>query len=490
MTNLTIEEPAKSPPLSNIRRALLVLGTLAVAALMFALGFYGPRIYNAIFNPDQGIMPLEYITEAGRGTNQGIVNSPLTVTVTIPWSDGTGNNIIAGIDLSFLDEEGNPAMLGDRPVQTLNMQPTGDVQVWHYVGSVPSRPGIYRAELKLRRLYGTETETLDVKDPGLTVISEPGPPLVSGYVFNRDRNLWMLASDGSRRRRLTFFTSSRELAEHPAWSPDGKSVAFTFQPETAANELPMTSIWSVNADGTGVKPLVEHAEQESLSYPQWSLDGKYLYFTVERFIDNGEVTQPNRYIDRVDIETGVRSPWLPSAVMPAPTGRGDEIVYLEEVAESERASAFTNQRITKAESDESGRSVLVKETDFYDLYAPRMSPDRKWVVFSAVADLIGNQNNDTGFDLMSWLLFKPSVASAHDVPWDLFIVPSEGGTAQRLTTLNDDQLHPVWLDTETIAFMGVKGLQTITIDGSGKAVGEPRRLMDGVRHSTLTWHGP
>lgn len=177
--------------------------------------------------------------------------------------------------------------------------------------------------------------------------------------------------------------------------------------------------------------------------------------------------------------------------MPAPTGAGDEIVYLEELSEAERTSATTFQRITKAESDEGVRSVLVNNTDFYSLYGPRMSPDRKWVVFSAVAELLGKSDNkDTGFDLLKWLSFEPRSASAHDVPWDLFMVPAAGGEAKRITTLNDDQMHPVWLDAQTIAFMGIKGLQTITIDSEGNPVGEPHKLIEGVIHSTITWYEP
>jgi hypothetical protein len=162
---------------------------------------------------------------------------------------------------------------------------------------------------------------------------------------------------------------------------------------------------------------------------------------------------------------------------------------LEELVNPE--NPVIQKRIAKSGPDGQGRTVLVSENDFFDLYAPRMSPDGKWVVFAAVVQPTGNSSSrDTGFDLLNWLTFAPRTASAHNFPWELYLALATGGPAIRLTNLNEDQPYPTWLDERTIAFLGVKGLYRQTIDNTGRPVGDPLKLREGAQHSMLTWHGP
>src|SRR5439155_20480768 len=101
------------------------------------------------------------------------------------------------------------------------------------------------------------------------------------------------------------------------------------------DQIPVSDIWVIKPDGSGARQLVGHNSGESLLYPAWSGDGKYLYYTVEGSPDAsapmGLPVSPNdnRRIDRVEISTGVRSTWLLSAHMAASGGPRDEVVYLE-----------------------------------------------------------------------------------------------------------------------------------------------------------------
>src|SRR5207237_4132266 len=119
----------------------------------------------------------------------------------------------------------------------------------------------------------------EASEPVLHVKAESGEPLRSGFVFSRQSNLWLLSTDTKRERRLTFFAPPDEYAESPAWSPDGKLIAFAFSPKTAPQDIPSEDIWVVNPDGSGARQLVAHGQDESLLDPAWSADGCYLYFT-------------------------------------------------------------------------------------------------------------------------------------------------------------------------------------------------------------------
>jgi Tol biopolymer transport system component len=298
-----------------------------------------------------------------------------------------------------------------------------------------------------------------------------------------------MSTDGTRQRRFSFLSTPADRVEYPAWSPDGKLIAFSYLTGIAANELPKTSIWTINADGTNVRSLVEHGPNETLYYPQWSADGNYLYFTVENVSAEINTAQQPKRIDRVEIATGIRSQWIPSASQPAPTGAGEELVFVEELTDPD--NPYSRLNISKATSDEAPHTAVVPNSAFYDLYAPKVSPDGKWVVFAAAQTTSGKADNPSAdFDFFSWLTFQPRTASAHNFPWDLYLVPASGGKIQRLTNLNDDQPYSAWIDNQTIAFIGIKGLFKLTVDETGKAEGDPVRLTDGVQHSALTWHAP
>ena len=60
----------------------------------------------------------------------------------------------------------------------------------------------------------------------------------------------------------------------PAWSPDGKRIAFT------SNRDGNYEIYVMNADGTGLRNVTQHPGQDN--YAAWSPDGKHLAFLSNR----------------------------------------------------------------------------------------------------------------------------------------------------------------------------------------------------------------
>ena len=60
----------------------------------------------------------------------------------------------------------------------------------------------------------------------------------------------------------------------PAWSPDGKRIAFYSERDGNAE------IYVMNADGTGVTRLTRHERGRRL--PAWSPDGRTISFDSDR----------------------------------------------------------------------------------------------------------------------------------------------------------------------------------------------------------------
>jgi Tol biopolymer transport system component len=72
-------------------------------------------------------------------------------------------------------------------------------------------------------------------------------------------------------KRLTFFGTRG--AYDPDWSPDGKQIAFV-------GDGPQSDIYVMNADGTDQTRITSNPAQDS--YPAFSPNGKYIAFSSDR----------------------------------------------------------------------------------------------------------------------------------------------------------------------------------------------------------------
>ena len=77
-----------------------------------------------------------------------------------------------------------------------------------------------------------------------------------------------------RQQRPPADRTIRAMDYWPAWSPDGKRIAFT------SNRDGNYEIYVMNADGTGLRNLTRHPAQDN--YAAWSPDGKRIAFISNR----------------------------------------------------------------------------------------------------------------------------------------------------------------------------------------------------------------
>lgn len=114
----------------------------------------------------------------------------------------------------------------------------------------------------------------------------------SAIVFASGIGLQIMQADGSDRHAIPGTAPS----DFPAWSPDGKRVAFV------SDRDGNLEIYSINTDGTGVVRLTNDPAQDFA--PAWSPDGKSIVFSSDR--DDRDFLRLQLFVVNVD-GTGLHS---------------------------------------------------------------------------------------------------------------------------------------------------------------------------------------
>jgi Tol biopolymer transport system component len=88
--------------------------------------------------------------------------------------------------------------------------------------------------------------------------------------FEGQTDIWLMDDDGTNCRQLT---GGDVINKRPAWSPDGKQIAFI------SNRDGNFEIYVMDSDGRNLRRLTNTADEQE-NYPAWSLDGKWIAFSL------------------------------------------------------------------------------------------------------------------------------------------------------------------------------------------------------------------
>jgi Tol biopolymer transport system component/imidazolonepropionase-like amidohydrolase len=148
-----------------------------------------------------------------------------------------------------------------------------------------------------------------------TSMSVSVSPDGKSYAIDLQGSLWIVSAPGGRATLITdYFNDARQ----PAWSPDGKRLAYFAFREGGYD------LWTVAADGTGAKRLTEGAYDDR--EPAWSPDGRTIAFSSDRLGKGGA----DYNIWTLDTATGTLTQITSDAGedrMPSWSPDGKEIAY-------------------------------------------------------------------------------------------------------------------------------------------------------------------
>ncbi len=170
----------------------------------------------------------------------------------------------------------------------------------------------------------------------------------------------------------------------PAWSPDGKRLAFTRTVKTSSDPREQTGIWTVNADGSGERLLTSRPEPQHTNGPAWSPDGTLLAFERGTFDDSGQAMTSSVYTMRADgtDERPITPPDRKLGDHPQWSPDGQTILFRDNVGTP--TGTFRPSALYTVHPDGSGLEKITGSDPSLQYLSGSFSPDGKSIVVPRV----------------------------------------------------------------------------------------------------------
>ncbi|BDX07227.1 amidohydrolase family protein [Planctobacterium marinum] len=153
-------------------------------------------------------------------------------------------------------------------------------------------------------------------------------------------NLWVMNIDGTELKKIS--NEDANILHSPAWSPDGQYIA-VMKGIMSSRSIPAGEIWLYHHSGGKGLQVVKrphgNKEQNNISDPAFSADGKYLYYTQSTsgghgFSYNRDPLKGIFAINRYDMEKGETETYISGtggAVVPEPSPGGKYVAFIRRV---------------------------------------------------------------------------------------------------------------------------------------------------------------
>jgi len=249
----------------------------------------------------------------------------------------------------------------------------------------------------------------------------PRPDLVCVSGRSGSYAIYAMNADGGRQRRLSRDSAGGSSSPadvffqiQPAWSPDGKTIAFS------SKRTGTWQIYAMRADGTRTAALT--SVKAGAAQPAWSPDGRSIAFVQD---DPGFV-----YLMRSD---------------------GTDIHPLGSNTANESDPAW---------SPRGGRIAFVRRT-------PGTSVSEVWTAGPDGSDLRQVTRLGAAVSSPTWSPDGRRIAFAGNLRkrFDIYVVDADGSGLRRLTTTTSDDIEPDWSpDGKLIAFSRDGAIETVGLD--------------------------
>jgi TolB protein len=242
-------------------------------------------------------------------------------------------------------------------------------------------------------------------------------------------DIYVMNADGSRKRNLT---RDRASDDYPTWSPDGRRIAFLHGRGGGRGQL-----YVVNADGSGLRNLGRIAGPALFaSHPVWSPDGWTIYF--------------GRYLVSTDGSGARKLPYIPLIAVWSPDGR--QVAYVANrrtgLPGPGAAGSKDDSEIYVMNADGSGTRRLTHNVGYDG--EPAWSPDGREIAFQSKRRFGSNAGKG-----------------------EIYVMNADGSGKRNLTRNRAQDGSPSWSpDGRRIAFVSNRDgrfeAHVMNADGSGQ----------------------
>jgi Tol biopolymer transport system component len=274
-------------------------------------------------------------------------------------------------------------------------------------------------------------------------------------------------------------TGAQGYAQNPAFSPDGKQVAYSYSSFTKDGQV-QSQIRVIDVETKADRVLVSPQDLKiTVDLPAYSPDGRDVYIT--QIIPVGQGSQRTE-IDIVSASGGSLTKVMDDGFEAVLSPDGKKMTFQRIDFTTYTASLWV------ANVDGSGARQLLDKDSFAAVFGMRFSPDMQTIVFAAsgpakkklpgVVANVGNSRQRFATPQVliclckSWGRGRAGTSSAqniswdaHGLPWDLWLVNLDGTKFERLTSIGADSPVPVWsTDGKYIAFFEATGIYLLDRD--------------------------
>jgi len=290
-----------------------------------------------------------------------------------------------------------------------------------------------------------------------------GVGLQASFVLANPAGLLALDSGGHAMGRIVDLPAQSAPAT-PVLHPSGKSVVFALTQQPDKKTGFGSDLYSVNLDGSGYKPLVQH-ESDNVFYasPRFDTTGNILYFHRRAaIIQAGSFVGNEDSLERLDLRTGERKRLIMNGADPALSPDGKLIVYVHLMQGQPDGLWMAN-----VDGSNARPFFKTKDTWWY-LQAPRFAPAGCEIVFSAAGHAV------SGVPSAPIASARANGVAHLNIPSELNLAPCDG-TSVKVVGQTGDDVVPAWSPNGTqVAYVGTGAFFVLTL-----ANGNVRTLAQG-----------
>lgn len=248
-------------------------------------------------------------------------------------------------------------------------------------------------------------------------------------VFSSDRSgpwrIWSVRPDGSELRAITEATPDENDVD-PVFSPDGKSILFS---STRGGEV---GVWKLSLGGNKPERICDGDQAE------WSADGRRIAFRrQERIYVRDLVGGGERCISPADWPHCSGPAWSPDGKRIAFACRWDagNAIFLVDSEGGQPTKVYDKQGACEPHWSPDGTRIVYETETHIATIAPDGTKNRLVTYFGGV-QRYGRFSPD-GKSIVY------CQGASERGPWELYIIPAQGGTPALLTEGNSD-MNPDW----------------------------------------------